>query len=187
VAGGFRDAEDHRVPAGARVPVAGCLIVATLAPRQQQTYELRFVEGLTGREIAKRLGISEKTASNQITRVQELVATGFGALILYREGRPYCQDLARIIDRAEDTPGGDSSFTTAMRERIVNHFADHNLGDDCRTCNARRRELTGPPGPRPARRGARRNRPAASAGLRQTHPSRRMAEIGGRGFELLQR
>jgi len=123
------------------------MVVATLTPRQQQTYELRFVEGLTGREIAWRLGISEKTASNQITRVRELVATGFGALILYQEGRPYCPDLARIVDRVEDTPGGDSSFTTAMREKIVNHFADHNLGDDCRTCNARRRELSGPYAP----------------------------------------
>ena len=123
------------------------MVVATLTPRQQQTYELRFVEELTGREIAKRLGISDKTASNEITRVQSLIADGFDALVLFQEGQPYCPTLARIIDNAADIPGGDSSFTRATRERIVRHFDNCQLGDDCHTCNTKRRELAAPYAP----------------------------------------
>jgi len=58
------------------------VVVRSLNDRQQQIYRLRFEEELTGRQIAGRLAIAEKTASNEITRVQTLVAVGFGALIL---------------------------------------------------------------------------------------------------------
>ena len=133
-------------------------VVATLTDRQQEIYQLRFVQELTGRQIAGRLGIADKAASNEATIVQGLIADGFGALILMQEGRAYCPDLARILDdaaktRATDTPTfaaaptGADIFTAVLRQRIVNHFNDCNVCDNCRTCNSKRRQLVGPYAP----------------------------------------
>ncbi|HEX3963240.1 MAG TPA: sigma-70 family RNA polymerase sigma factor [Trebonia sp.] len=121
-------------------------VAATLTARQQQVYHLRIVEELTGRQVAERLGVSDKTASNEITRVQDLIATGFGALILFQEGRRYCPDLARIIETVPATARTDA-FTTVLREQIVRHFDNCNICDDCSTCNNKRRELVGPYAP----------------------------------------
>jgi RNA polymerase sigma factor (sigma-70 family) len=118
-------------------------VVATLTARQQEIYQLRITSELTGAQVAERLGITSKAASNEITRVQDLIAAGFGALILFQEGRRYCPDLARIIETAPDAVG-TAAFTTALRERIVHHFDNCRVCDDCHTCNAKRRELVGP-------------------------------------------
>jgi RNA polymerase sigma factor (sigma-70 family) len=130
-------------------------VVATLTDRQQQIYQLRFVQELTGRQIAGRLGIADKAASNEATIVQGLIADGFGALILLQEGRVYCRELARIIDSAASThaaatpvlaavPAQTDIFTAALRQRLVNHFNDCAVCDNCRTCNNKRRQLVGP-------------------------------------------
>jgi RNA polymerase sigma factor (sigma-70 family) len=121
-------------------------VVATLTARQQQVYRLRIEEELTGRQVAERLGIAVKTASNEITRVQDLVTAGFGALILFQEGRRYCPDLARIIER-DLVITGTGAFTSVLRERIVRHFGDCNICDNCFTCNNKRGELVGPYAP----------------------------------------
>jgi RNA polymerase sigma factor (sigma-70 family) len=118
-------------------------VVATLTARQQQVYQLRIVGELTGRQVAEQLGVSDKTASNEITHVQDLIANGFGALILFQEGRRYCPELAQIIETAPAAVG-TAGFTTVLRERIIRHFDNCNVCDDCRTCNNKRRELVGP-------------------------------------------
>lgn len=123
-------------------------VVATLTDRQQEIYRLRFQEELTGRQIAERLrttdqAITEKAASNEATLVQALVAIGFGSLVLAREGRPYCPDLARILDEAQFT-NASAVFTAQLRERIVHHFDTCRTCDNCRTCNDKQRQLVGP-------------------------------------------
>lgn len=118
-------------------------VVATLTERQQQVYRLRFEQELTCREIAGRLGTTGKTASNEATQVQGLVAAGFGALILAQEGRPHCRDLARILDQAGFT-GAGPGFTTALRKRIIRHFEDCAACDKCRICNEKRDQLLVP-------------------------------------------
>ena len=135
-------------------------VVATFTDRQREIYRLRFVQELTGREIAGRLGIADKAASNEATIVQALIADGFGALILMQEGRRYCAGLARIIDDAAQArtataatatfaaaPADADVFTAVLRQRIVNHFNDCNVCDNCRMCNAKRRQLVGPYAP----------------------------------------
>jgi hypothetical protein len=134
-------------------------VVATLTEQQREIYRLRFVEELTGRQAAAQLGISDKAASNEATIVQKLIADGFGALILMQEGRTYCPDLARILDDAAvtratavassvfDTPPDMYVFTAVLRQRIVNHFNDCNVCDNCRTCDEKRRQLVGPYAP----------------------------------------
>jgi RNA polymerase sigma factor (sigma-70 family) len=118
-------------------------VVTTLTARQQEVYRLRIAGELTGRQVAERLGISDKAASNEITHVQDLIAKGFGALILLQEGRRYCPDLARIIETVP-VAVGTAALTAALRKQIVSHFDNCSVCDDCRTCNAKRRELAGP-------------------------------------------
>ncbi len=65
-------------------------VVASLTVRQQQVYQLRYVGELTGKQVAERLSFTGKAASNEITHIQDLIANGFGALILFQEGRKYC-------------------------------------------------------------------------------------------------
>jgi RNA polymerase sigma factor (sigma-70 family) len=118
-------------------------VVTTLTARQQEVYRLRIAGELTGRQVAERLGISDKAASNEITNVQDLIAKGFGALILLQEGRRYCPDLARIIETVPAAAGA-AAMTTALRKQIVNHFDNCSVCDDCPKCKVKRRELVGP-------------------------------------------
>jgi RNA polymerase sigma factor (sigma-70 family) len=118
-------------------------VVTTLTARQQEVYQLRIVGEMTGRQVAERLGISDKAASNEITHVQDLIAKGFGALILLQEGRRYCPDLARIIETVP-AAAGTAALTAALRKQIVNHFDNCSVCDDCSTCKVKRRELVGP-------------------------------------------
>jgi len=155
------DDEDDRSGSASRRAHATKLVervVATFTDRQQEIYQLRFVQELTGREIAGRLSIADKAASNEATIVQGLIADGFGALILMQEGRRYCPNLARIVDDAAEAragvtpvfaaaPAGADIFTAALRQRIVNHFNDCTVCDNCRTCNGKRRQLVGPYAP----------------------------------------
>jgi RNA polymerase sigma factor (sigma-70 family) len=97
------DDEEDRSGSAARRAHATKLVervVATFTDHQQEIYQLRFIQELTGKEIAGRLGIADKAASNEATIVQGLIADGFGALILMQEGRRYCSNLARILDDA---------------------------------------------------------------------------------------
>jgi RNA polymerase sigma factor (sigma-70 family) len=132
------DDEEDRSGSAARRAHATKLVervVATFTDHQQEIYQLRFIQELTGKEIAGRLGIADKAASNEATIVQGLIADGFGALILMQEGRRYCSNLARILDDAAQArtatavtptfaaaPAGADIFTAALRQRIVNHF-----------------------------------------------------------------
>lgn len=118
-------------------------VVSTLTIRQQEVYQLRITAELTGREVAERLGITSKAASNEITHVQDLIATGFGALILFQEGRRFCPDLALIIETVPAAVG-TAAFSTALREQIVRHFDNCSICDDCPTCRDKRRALVGP-------------------------------------------
>jgi RNA polymerase sigma factor (sigma-70 family) len=137
------DAESRSGRAGRAAHVQRLLktVVATLEERDRLIYKLRFEQELAGRDVAKHLGVSEKTGSNEVTKVQHLVVDGFGALILAREGRPYCRDLARILDEAAFT---GENYTSALRQRLVRHFSTCATCDNCPTCADKRRELVGP-------------------------------------------
>lgn len=102
---------------------------------------MRFEQRLAGKQIAERLGLSPKAGSNETTKVQRLMVEGFGALILAREGRPYCPDLARILDEAAFN---GENYTAALRSRIVRHFDTCTTCDNCATCARKRNELVGP-------------------------------------------
>jgi RNA polymerase sigma factor (sigma-70 family) len=145
-------------------------VVATLEERDRLIYKLRFEQELAGRDVAKHLGVKEKTGSNEVTKVQHLVVDGFGALILAREGRPYCRDLARILDEAAFT---GENYTSALRQRLVRHFSTCTTCDNCAICARKRRELVRPyvPGVIPALFGAEFGKRITAAINRASQPS----------------
>jgi RNA polymerase sigma factor (sigma-70 family) len=122
-------------------------VVASLTEHQRQVYRLRILEGLGGREIAARMGIADSTANNEATALKGLLADGFHALVLAQEGRPYCPELARILDAAGVTAVTGQTFTQELRERIVRHFGTCKICDACGVCGVQRRFLAGPYSP----------------------------------------
>jgi NB-ARC domain len=122
------------------------MVVATFTERQQQIYQLRYVQELNGRQAAPLLGITAKAASNEFTYLRQRISDGFGALMLFREGRACCRELAQIIEAAS-VSGGAGAFTTRLRERIVRHVSSSMTGENCGICNPKLRELAARYGP----------------------------------------
>lgn len=104
------------------------IVLSTLTGRQQQVFDLRFVQHLKGRQMAPLLGVATQTASNQAKNVQKLVGKGVGALVLAQEGRERCPQLDQMLNEAGFTGHNYAAFTTELRERIVRHY------DDCDIC-----------------------------------------------------
>ena len=60
---------------GARQELARLrVIVAALPPQCREVFELRKFEGLSHREVAQRMGLSEKTVENHLTRALARIA-----------------------------------------------------------------------------------------------------------------
>ena len=57
-------------------------------------------------------------------------------LVLARDGRPYCEGLARILD---ETAWDGETFTRVLRLRILRHLDDCRICDNCGTCNVQTR------------------------------------------------
>jgi len=117
-------------------------VASTLTAKQQELFALSIRQGLTGERLGQRIGKTAAQASRDAYDLVVRLEEGFGALVLAREGRPYCAELASILDTAA-TRGG-SVFTAALRERIVRHFGTCRICDACGTCIEQRRRLAAP-------------------------------------------
>jgi RNA polymerase sigma factor (sigma-70 family) len=115
------------------------VVAASLTERQEQIYQLVLRQDLRGRALATQLGISEKEANDATYENQALLADGFGAYVLARDGRRYCANLGRILDQS----GWDGqTFQRVLRLRILRHLDDcPKLCDDCAICNPQKRKL----------------------------------------------
>lgn len=113
-------------------------VVNTLTERQRRLYALAIRDGKRGESLASALGITAKRASTETWNLIQLMENGFGALVLARDGRQYCAQLAAILDAAP------TEFTTALRERIVRHFGTCSTCDACTTCERERKRLVMP-------------------------------------------
>jgi RNA polymerase sigma factor (sigma-70 family) len=119
-------------------------LAASFTERQQTIFRLVLRQGLRGQALATELGISEKDANDATYENQSLVADGFGAYILARDGRAYCEGLARVLDQA----GWDGqAFTRVLRLRILRHLDNCKICDDCTTCNKQKTRLIKPYAP----------------------------------------
>lgn len=117
-------------------------VASTLTAKQQELFALSIRQGLAGERLGQRIGKTAAQASRDAYDLAVRLEEGFGALVLSREGRPYCANLASILDMAA-TRGG-SEFTAALRERIVRHFGTCKICDACGTCIEQRRRLVAP-------------------------------------------
>jgi len=119
-------------------------VAATFTPRQQTIFKLVLRQGIRGQALAAELGVSEKGANDATYENQALVLDGFGAYVLARDGRAYCESLARILDEA----GWDGqTFTRVLRLRVLRHLDNCKICDDCATCNVQKKKLVMPYAP----------------------------------------
>lgn len=107
-------------------------MLETLTEQERHIFRLRVETGLTGREIAARIGKREKTGSNEARRVVRRVHDGFTALILATEGSADCRMLAAIVAAADMQTQG---FTRELSHQVVTHVAA------CSVCAAQQPEL----------------------------------------------
>jgi hypothetical protein len=109
---------------------------ASFTQRQQVIFQLVLRQGIRGQALAAELGVSEKEANDVTYENQVLVLVGFGAYVLARDGRPYGEGLARILD---ETAWDGETFTRVLRLRILRHLDDCRICDNCGTCNVQAR------------------------------------------------
>ena len=119
-------------------------VAASFTERQQVIFRLVLRQGLRGQALAAELGISEKEANDATYENQALVLDGFGAYVLARDGRAYCEGLARILDQAA---WDGQTFTRVLRLRILRHLDNCKICDNCSTCNTRKGRLIRPYAP----------------------------------------
>ena len=119
-------------------------VAASFTEPQQRLFRLAIREGLVGARLAEQLGVSAEVASRQAYGIIQLAHTGFGALVLARDGRSYCPGLARILDEA-GWHGDD--FSHILRQRIIRHISDCQTCDNCVICKRAKSELVRPYAP----------------------------------------
>lgn len=94
-----------------------------LSERDRQVLELAYRHGVTGTELAQRLGISHDSTKKLLQRLRDTVERSLGALLVARHTpRHGCPQLAA------DLSGWDEQFTVLMRKRIARHI------ESCSTC-----------------------------------------------------
>ena len=119
-------------------------VAATFTERQQTIFGLVLRQGVRGQALAAELGVGEKEANDATYENQVLVLDGFGAYVLARDGRAYCEGLARILDEAA---WDGQTFTRVLRLRILRHLDNCKICDDCTTCNVQKKKLIRPYAP----------------------------------------
>lgn len=138
------DAEYERASRHRQAEVDRMLAVVkrSLSEKQRLVHELSVEQGLSGAVLASRLGVGAAQAMRLAHENKSRLVKGFGALVLARDGRPYCPDLAKILD--EYGWDGLRTFSMSLRQRIVRHFDDCEVCDRCPKCAERRRRLIRP-------------------------------------------
>ncbi|PXX70804.1 DNA-directed RNA polymerase specialized sigma24 family protein [Nocardia tenerifensis] len=117
------------------------LVAATFTRHQRDIYQLSIRSELHGKALATALSTSAKKAYDLAYENKLRVEAGFGALLLAKHGRPYCAQLAHILDRAGWTGKNDQQFTRILRQRILHHIGTCRRCDNCGTCDERQARL----------------------------------------------
>jgi DNA-directed RNA polymerase specialized sigma24 family protein len=117
------------------------IVAATFTESQQRVYEFSTRQGLRGQALARALGVVEKEANDDTWENKKRLWEGFGAYVLALEGRPYCTELAGILDRGA---WNGQTFTRVLRLRILRHLGTCPTCGNCGTCRAAEKELIRP-------------------------------------------
>ncbi|WP_431964575.1 RNA polymerase sigma factor [Nocardia sp. bgisy134] len=117
------------------------LVAETFTPRQRKIYRLHIRQELHGKALATALSVSAKNAYKFAYENKIRLDEGFGALILAKHGRPFCVQLAGILDRAGWDGRRDEQFTRVLRQRVVRHLGTCRQCDNCGTCDQQQSRL----------------------------------------------
>ncbi len=105
-----------------------------LGPRDRVVLDLHMRQGLDGQELGDAMGVSASHAYVLTSRLRDQVERSLGALLVARQGRADCPDLALVLT------GWDGRFTPVWRKRVARH------ADGCAVCSDRRSRLLSPAG-----------------------------------------
>jgi hypothetical protein len=75
-------------------------VATSLTSRQELIFQLVLRQGIPGQALTGQLGISQKEANDATYENQTLIADGFSAYVLARDGRRYRVGLASILDQS---------------------------------------------------------------------------------------
>jgi RNA polymerase sigma factor (sigma-70 family) len=119
-------------------------VAASLTPTQRTVYELSTRRHLRGQALAEALDVSEAEANRRTYENKQRLMEGFGAYVLVQQGRPYCPDLAGILDAAQ---WDGTNFTKVLRARILRHMATCKTCGNCGVCRTTQKHLIKPLAP----------------------------------------
>ena len=127
------DAADVAADGAARSELAELVQAAAegLGPRDRTVLDLHLRHGLEGQELGDALGVSASHAYVVMSRLRDQVERSLGALLVARQGRAVCAELASVL--AE----WDGKFTTVWRKRVARH------ADGCAACDRTRKQAVG--------------------------------------------
>lgn len=106
--------------------------VAGLQERDRELMTLSLVEGLEGSELAQAMGVKDSHLHVMLTRMRDRVEKALGALLVARQGRDDCDDLADLLH------GWDGHFNLDIRSKVTRHV------ESCDVCSQNRALLASP-------------------------------------------
>ncbi len=104
---------------------------AGLNPRDRIVLDLHLRQGLEGEELGDALGVSASHAYVLMSRLRDQVERSLGALLVARQGRKDCPELAAVL------AGWDGAFSAVWRKRVARH------ADGCSICGETRKRAVG--------------------------------------------
>ncbi|MGV9818893.1 RNA polymerase sigma factor [Nocardia xishanensis] len=117
------------------------IVAETFTPWQRKIYRFHIRQELHGKALATALSVSAKNAYKFAYENKIRLDEGFGALILAKHGRPFCPQLAGILDRSGWDGRSDEQFNRVLRQRIVRHLGTCRKCDNCGTCDQQQSRL----------------------------------------------
>jgi RNA polymerase sigma factor (sigma-70 family) len=106
---------------------------AGLDPRQLTILDLHLRQGLSSAEIADVMGVTRNNGYVMVNRLKEAVQGTIEALLLVRQGRDSCEELAGVVEEFET-----AALSPELRRAVNRHASD------CGTCTERKRSLVAP-------------------------------------------
>jgi RNA polymerase sigma factor (sigma-70 family) len=105
---------------------------AGLDDRDRMVLELAYGAELAGQDLADALGVRENTAHQLLSRARQRLRTSLGALLVARQGRRDCEELAALLQP------WDGTLSTVWRKRVARHV------DGCDICSDTERRVLSP-------------------------------------------
>lgn len=106
--------------------------VAGLQDRDRELMSLHLVEGLEGADLANAMGVKDSHLHVMLTRMRDRVEKALGALLIARQGRKDCDELAELL------ADWDGYFTLDIRSKVTRHV------ESCDVCSRNRALLVSP-------------------------------------------